>query len=100
MNGPDLTWGQTLPAPESHEDSECVPGLFQPGGRGAHGGTTGPVPGEHPGECGLPKSLTQPPEPLRATDGTRGKAVDTDVLGTPLHSQMPRHCICMERRQA
>lgn len=49
---------------------------------------------------GLPKGLTQPPEALCATDGARGEAVDTDVLGTPLHSQVPCHRICREDRQA
>lgn len=39
-------------------------------------------------------SLTQTPQPLSATDGARGKAVDADVLGAPLHSQVPRHRIC------
>lgn len=42
------------------------------------------------------QGLTQPPEPLRATDGARGEAVDADVLGTPLHGQVPCHRICTE----
>lgn len=52
------------------------------------------------GGPGLPGSLTQPPEALCAADGAGGKAVDADVLGAPLHSQVPCHRICTGGQQA
>lgn len=41
--------------PGSHERLSLIPGLSHPGGRGAPGGTVGPVPGGAPAQGALPR---------------------------------------------
>lgn len=51
-------------------------------------------PEQMPGQRQQPRGLTQAPEALGARDGAWRQAVHSDIVGTPLHSEVTGHGVC------